>query len=113
MNFREPSAADARKRRCTSAVVEALVSKDRVNRLPTSGTRSTVVAEGPRIARVIMTEVGDFPSTETLAVHLPQRLCPVMSYPQDRGIAIGRKRLRCVAHGFLRLLEGHSHVVTE
>lgn len=46
-----------------------------------------MVAEAPRIARVIMSEVGDFPSTKTLAVHLPQRLCPpmfVMSCPLYR-----------------------------
>lgn len=75
---------------CTSTAVDAMVSKSRVNRIPTSGARSTV-AEAPRIARVIISEVGDFPSTETLAVHLPQRLCPVIIvvlYLQRRGLQL-------------------------
>lgn len=43
-----------------------------VHKIQGSGDRA------PRIARVIMSEVGDFPSTKTLAVHLPQRPCVLM-----------------------------------
>jgi hypothetical protein len=36
------------------------------------------VAGGARIAQLAMSEVGDFPSTKTLAVHLPRRPCASM-----------------------------------